>query len=148
MTRDVIVSEARAWIGTPFSHQARLKGVGVDCAGLIIGVARELGMVGEGFDITGYSRDPDGRTLLAYCETHMQRIGREDIEPGDVVVIRWHDHPQHLGIVGDYVHGGHSLIHAFADATGRGKVIEQRLCLDDLPSGGRFVAAYRLPEVA
>ena len=35
-----IVTEARTWVRTPYHHQARLKGVGVDCAGLVIGVAR------------------------------------------------------------------------------------------------------------
>ncbi|MEL6794106.1 MAG: peptidase P60, partial [Pseudomonadota bacterium] len=33
---------ARAWIGTPYRHQASLKGVGADCLGLIRGVWREL----------------------------------------------------------------------------------------------------------
>lgn len=142
-----IVAEARTWVGTPFHHQARIKGVGVDCAGLVIGVARGLGLVPEGFDVTGYQRSPDGVSLVAYCEQHMTRISRDALQPGDVIVIRWRHHPQHLGIVGDYLHGGLSLIHAFSDANGRGRVIEQRLDLADMPSGGRFVAAYRLPGV-
>jgi NlpC/P60 family putative phage cell wall peptidase len=33
--RDQIVAEARTWIGTPYHHEARLKGVGVDCATFI-----------------------------------------------------------------------------------------------------------------
>lgn len=142
-----IVAEARSWIGTPFHHQARLKGVGVDCAGLVIGVARALGLVPASFDVTSYERSPDGVSLLSYCEEHMQRIGRDEMAPGDVVVIRWRQHPQHLGILGDYLHGGLSLIHAYSDPSGRGKVIEQRLTLEDMPGGGRFVAAYRLPGV-
>ncbi|GBU17330.1 MULTISPECIES: peptidase P60 [Methylobacterium] len=35
-----IVAEARAWIGTPYRHQASLKGVGCDCLGLVRGVWR------------------------------------------------------------------------------------------------------------
>ena len=40
ITRDAIVAEARAWIGTPYRHQASLKGVGCDCLGLVRGVWR------------------------------------------------------------------------------------------------------------
>ena len=37
-----IVAEARAWIGTPYRHQASLKGVGCDCLGLLRGVWRAV----------------------------------------------------------------------------------------------------------
>ncbi len=37
-----IVTLARGWIGTPYRHQASLKGVGCDCLGLLRGVWREL----------------------------------------------------------------------------------------------------------
>ena len=47
MNRQDVVTAAREWIDTPFHHQARLKGVGVDCVGLVIGVARELALVPE-----------------------------------------------------------------------------------------------------
>jgi NlpC/P60 family putative phage cell wall peptidase len=146
-TRADIVAEARTWLGTPFHHQARLKSVGVDCAGLIIGVARALDLVSPDFDVTAYQRSPDGLALLEHCNQHMIRTTREAMKPGDVIVIRWRQHPQHLGILGDYLHGGLSLIHAFSDVNGRGKVIEQRLDLSDMVAGGRFVAAFRLPGV-
>ena len=37
-----IVAEARSWLGTPYRHQASLKGVGCDCLGLLRGVWRGL----------------------------------------------------------------------------------------------------------
>ncbi len=37
-----IVAVARAWIGTPYLHQASTKGAGCDCLGLIRGVWREV----------------------------------------------------------------------------------------------------------
>jgi len=40
ITRSLIVAETRAWIGTPYRHQASLKGVGCDCLGLVRGVWR------------------------------------------------------------------------------------------------------------
>ena len=41
-TRTSIVAEARSWIGTPYRHQASLKGVGCDCLGLVRGVWRAV----------------------------------------------------------------------------------------------------------
>ncbi len=37
-----IVTAARAWIGTPYLHQASAKGAVCDCLGLIRGVWREV----------------------------------------------------------------------------------------------------------
>ena len=39
---DLVCAAARAWIGTPYRHQASLKGVGCDCLGLVRGVWRDL----------------------------------------------------------------------------------------------------------
>lgn len=44
-----IIPLARAWIGTPYLHQGRLRGVGCDCAGLLRGLWREV----YGTDLTG-----------------------------------------------------------------------------------------------
>ena len=40
--RGAIVAAARAWIGTPYQHQASLIHVGCDCLGLVRGVRREV----------------------------------------------------------------------------------------------------------
>ena len=42
MKRAEILSEARDWLGTPYRHQASLKGAGCDCLGLVRGVWRAL----------------------------------------------------------------------------------------------------------
>lgn len=39
VTRKAIVNAARSWLGTPYHHQASLRGVGCDCLGLIRGLA-------------------------------------------------------------------------------------------------------------
>lgn len=41
--RKQIISEARSWLGTPFHPQARLKSIGCDCIGLIVGVLKNVG---------------------------------------------------------------------------------------------------------
>jgi cell wall-associated NlpC family hydrolase len=147
VARTAIVQEARSWIGTPYQHQQRAKRVGVDCAGLVIGVARNLGLVSSQFDINGYARRPDGRSLIEHCDRAMARLaGAEAMQPGDVIVLRFDVDPQHVGIVADYYLGGClSIIHALGTRDGKGRVAEHRL---DATTLRRFVAAYRLPGVA
>lgn len=40
--RGRIVAAARGWLGTPYRHQASVKGEGADCLGLVRGVWREV----------------------------------------------------------------------------------------------------------
>ena len=43
--RAQICAEALTWLGTPFHHLACVKHVGVDCAMLLYGVGRAVGLV-------------------------------------------------------------------------------------------------------
>ena len=139
--RTQIVEAARQWIDTPFHHQARLKHVGVDCVGLVIGVARELELVPQDLDVLGYPRTPDGTSLMATMRQHMAEIDRAVMQPGDVIVVSFDKDPQHLAILGDYRHGGLSIIHA---AGNTGRVIEMRLMFGEHM---KFVAAFTLPGI-
>lgn len=136
-----VVAKAREWLGTPFQHQQRSKGLAVDCAGLLIGVARELGLVAPDFDVSGYARQPDGASLLRWCDQYMTRVRREELQPGHVVVVAFDAAPGHIAILGDYAHGGLSIIHA---ATKPGRVIETRLLFTKQM---RFVAAFNIAGV-
>ena len=143
-TRADVVRCARSWVGTPYLHQARSKGVGVDCIGLVIGVARELALIPQEFDIKGYPRSPDGVSVMAQATEHMTRIERDAAQPGDVMVLIFDRDPQHFVILGDYRHGGLSIIHAVGNVE-PGRVIEQRLMFS---RALRFAAAFALPGVA
>ena len=114
-----VVAQARSWLGTPFRHQGRLKGVGVDCAGLIIGVGHNFGL--SDFDYRTYSHMPDGKTMRRICKENLDSVS--DMRLGDVLLMKFKIHPQHLAIVGD---GGtpFSIIHAYAEAR---KCVEHRL---------------------
>lgn len=137
-----IVQTAREWLDTPYQHQQRLKGVAVDCVGLVIGVARELGIVRPEFDYTGYARVPHGNNMLQVLRANMRQIPRDQMRPGDVVCVSFGGDPQHVGIVGDYRHGGLSIIHA---ASNPGCVVETRLLFGKVFT---FVEAYQFPEAA
>jgi cell wall-associated NlpC family hydrolase len=125
-TRADVIAEARSWLDVPYVHQGRSR-AGVDCAGLVIVVARSLGLVAPDFDVNGYARTPDGSSLLEICDALMTRIQLWQLRPGNVLVIRFGQEPQHLGIVGDYLYGGLSLIQALGTSDGKGRVIEWQL---------------------
>lgn len=89
--RGAIVAEARAWMGTPYRHQASLKGVGCDCLGLVRGVWRAL--LGEEPErVPGYTRDwaeAGGVEALAEAgRRHLVEIDPATARPGDVLVFR------------------------------------------------------------
>ena len=138
MTGADVVAAARGHLETKWAHQGRLPGAALDCAGLVIVVARQLGLVAPDFDVNGYSRTPDG-TMLRWCDETMQRM--ETLELGAVLTLATAQEPQHMGIVGDYRHGGWSVIHAASNAR---RVIETRLMFAQ-----NFVlrGIYRLPGV-
>ena len=103
MTPDRIVTEARSWIGTPYRHQASLKGVGCDCLGLLRGVWRAV-MGAEPELPPPYSPDwaeaASAETLRDAARRHLVEISIKDFQPGDVLLFRWRDHlpAKHCGI--------------------------------------------------
>ena len=107
---DEILAAARTRFGTPWRHQGRLRGVAVDCGGLILGVVREVGLLD--FDTRAYGRIPDGQQLRTLCEQHLLVKPVADVAPSDVLLMRFTRHPQHLAIVGDRGEP-FSLIHAY-----------------------------------
>ncbi len=141
-----VVAEARAWIGTPWQHQAALKGVGCDCTGLVRGVVGAFRELPPELLRMSYARTPDGVTLLRLCREHLHEVPASEVQPGDVLAFRYTAHPQHLGIAADYVHGGLSIIHALdQQGVARGKVVEHRL---DATWRARIVGAFRIAETA
>lgn len=106
--RQDIENEARSWIGTPFHHQARVKGAGVDCAGVVIETAKALELAGSFVDSANYAANPDG-SMTTLLREHMTTVAWEDRRQGDVVHIAWSRIPQHIGILTDK----DTLIHAW-----------------------------------
>jgi NlpC/P60 family putative phage cell wall peptidase len=91
-SRQDIVTEARGWIGTPYQHQASLKGIGCDCLGLVRGVWRAV--VGpEPERAPPYAADWAEATgeeaLAAAAARHLMALPLDQIAPGDVLLFRW-----------------------------------------------------------
>ena len=89
--RAAALAAARGWIGTPYRHQASVKGAGCDCLGLVRGVWREL-----------YGSEPEApppyrpdwaevggaETLLEAARRHLNEISPAAALPGDVLLFR------------------------------------------------------------
>lgn len=104
VSRADVVAVARAWIGTPYLHQASLRGVGCDCLGLVRGVWRDV-YGEEPEQPPPYTRDwaeAQGRETLAEAAgRHMIPVALGAIRPGDVLLfaMKGHSPAKHCAIL-------------------------------------------------
>ena len=120
--REAIIAETLRWLGTPYQHQASLKGAGCDCLGLIRGVWR--GVYGsEPETPPAYSPDwaeaRGAETLVAAAARHLLPVAVAAAQPGDVLLFRWRANlpAKHAGVlVGDdtFVHAQQGAVVARA----------------------------------
>lgn len=118
---DRIADAALEYLGTPWHHQGRLKGVGVDCVGLLVCAAQEAGL--EIDDVTNYPPEMAGTWLLDQLAERCDRL--EKAGPylrGDVLAFLFEGQPWHVALITqpDPVR----IVHSWATA---GKVVEQHL---------------------
>ncbi len=140
--REKAVSLARGWIGTPYIHQASVRGAGCDCLGLLRGVWREL-YGAEPEVVPAYTSDwsePEREERLwAAALRHLRPAAMTDSGAGQVLLFRMRDDgvAKHLGLsaVGA---DGPSFIHAYS---GHG-VVESPL---SSPWARRIVARFDFP---
>jgi cell wall-associated NlpC family hydrolase len=135
-----VIAEARTWIGTPWHHQARVKGAGVDCVMLLCEVYEAAGViphvVPENYPIDimlHRASQPVVRWLMMFAD--------EVSEPkeADVVVYHFGRSFSHAAI---YI-GGARVIHAFRHA---GQVLETGM--DDANLAGREKRYFSMRGVA
>lgn len=120
VSRAAIVAEARSWIGTPYRHQASLKGAGADCLGLIRGIYRVF-CGPEKEPVTPYSpnwaEETRQETLRDAARRHLVEIDAapfrdgEPLRDGDVILIRVRDRgpAKHAAIAS----GPGTIVHAY-----------------------------------
>lgn len=111
---------ARRLMDTKYHHQGRLPGVGLDCVGMVIVVAREIGKPTTD-DTYGQWPQP-GRLLRWFEEENTGVFSRvQTAEPGDVLTFWWtrRDTLWHVGIASPT-----GIIHVHRSV---GKVVEMPL---------------------
>ena len=148
-TREEIVTAARGWIGTPYRHQASVKGAGCDCLGLVRGVWREV-IGAEPETPPAYTPDwaelPAGAAEEAMAEAarrHMKEVSVDEARAGDVLLFRMRAHgpAKHAAIL--KIHG---LVGTDGVAGGPLEVlfaVEHMHLLRDQIQGAADVRSYR-----
>lgn len=108
--RAAIIAEAKQWLGTPYHHAALIKGVGVDCGMLLIGVYGKLGLLPE-FDPRPYPHDWHlHRDTERFLNLALQ-YGKEVEKPqlGDMALFKFGRTFSH----GSIIVGENEIIHAY-----------------------------------
>ena len=111
------VAAARSWVGTPYHHQASVRGIGADCLGLVRGVFGEV-MARDVEMPPPYSRDwgeTNGvETLLDAARRNLEPVALANIQPGDVLIFRLRERTiaKHAAILATH----QTMIHAMEGA--------------------------------
>lgn len=110
-----VLGEAITWLGTPWHHEADIKGAGVDCAMLLVRVFVAAGAI-PAIDPRPYPMDhmlhsPEER-FLGWLNQYADPVtSGGDPQPGDVVLYRVGRCYSHAAIVTQWPH----VVHAFRD---------------------------------
>lgn len=141
--RPEIVAEARTWLGTPYRHQARCRGAGCDCLGLILGLweacigplpALPPAYTADWSEASGQER------LWHAAGRHLVPVPLPEARAGDVLLFRMREGAvaKHLG-----VQSGLGPEAAFIHAYSRRGVVESRLTA---PWAPHLVARFAFPQ--
>ena len=99
------------WLGTPYHHHARIKGIGVDCVQFLIAVFDECQIVSAVAD--GYAQDwhlhRSEEKYLAGVQQYASQTTTS--EPGDIALFVFGRCVSHAGI---FLKQPDKIIHAFA----------------------------------
>ncbi len=113
--RQTVVSEARKWLGTPYHHAARIRGVGVDCAMLLCEVYAAVGLIPHtdpGPYPAQWHLHRSEERFLGWIEKFGKRIDVKDVGPGDVLLYQFARCASHGAIVTTWP----NIIHAHMKA--------------------------------
>lgn len=113
-----IVEEARLWLGTPWHHNARLRGVGVDCVQFAMAVLEACGAPKKSYD--NYYRQPKGNSLLDAIDELSYSSRTEEIKAGCILIFEIAGVPHHVAIATSET----TMIHADQRV---GKVVEHSI---------------------
>lgn len=114
--REQIIAEAKEWINTPFHLHGRVKHIGCDCIGLVIGVAQslnlksKLGDVLPHFDHSSYSLRESSIDIEKEMSRHFYLSN--SFEAGNLITLQYDSIPRHVGILSKHASGKLSIIHS------------------------------------
>lgn len=111
--KEMLIKEARLWVGTPFVPFAMVKGAGADCIHLAAGLYLACGVFKE-FKPMRYSLDEGSHCanskILAWLNVSsngFEQVNKSVLLTGDLVIFRIATVEHHVGVVldnGDFIH--------------------------------------------
>jgi cell wall-associated NlpC family hydrolase len=108
--RAAVLAEVQTWLRTPYLHRQRVKGLGVDCAWLLIKVYNQCGLL-PAIDPGDYPQDwhlHRGQELyLGWMDTYGHPV--DEPQPGDVAIWKFGRTYSHGAVVMD----DRRLIHSY-----------------------------------
>lgn len=111
-TRSEIAAFALRLRRTPFHHQGRAGGTGLDCAGLVLAVADHFGITPADYKPEPYDTFPAPAFVRGLLNRHLTFVGGLKLALlGDVGLISDQGYAVHLGIFGE-LDGYRTIIHA------------------------------------
>lgn len=106
---DLLNEALLSWHGTPFAQGQQRKGEGVDCVRFVSAVMEEVGLPVPVLDGVEYSlnegRHTEHTRLMAWlhddpaARAHLRVVEQPAL--GDILAVRQHSGPHHLGIASD-----------------------------------------------
>jgi cell wall-associated NlpC family hydrolase len=107
---EAVLKEAMTWLKTPYHAHARIKGLGVDCAQFLIGVAVGAGIF-PAINVRGdYSTVvPQGTEYVDVILNYCDEITEQEAQPSDIALYKTSHGWMHSAIV---IEWPHSIIHA------------------------------------
>lgn len=134
------VNAVESYLGTPYHHQGRLPGTGIDCVGVPI-VALQSGGIDVPEGRIEYDRVP--RELESNLDRVLDRVPWDERRVGDLVLF-WYStrrRGQHVGVIVDRSDDVDYIVHSHSS---RNCVIRERISTFWAP---RIIRAYRHPEL-
>lgn len=119
-----IVDVAFTWLETPFKKHGRLKNIGVDCVGFVLGVLSEIehpAMI-KIRDRVDYSFSSKDSSLRETLQMNFKQVN--ELTAPSIVLLNYYQQYQHIGIALGNEDKDLKLIHA--DITAR-KVVVHRI---------------------
>ena len=137
MKRDDLINKVREYLDTPFVHQGRVPGEGLDCAGMIVCALQALEYTVV--DVVDYPRVPSQGKFIGLVREYCDEIPLNEILPADLMMFAFKTEPQHIAVVSSI--NPIMIIHSYQSSE---KVVEHNL-------GGkwssRLKACFRLRGV-
>lgn len=131
---DELLALARGMQRTPWVHQGRLPGVGLDCVGFVQAITRAAGALPPHIEIPAdYGRNPLPGALEAYLRLFCAPVSR--IEAGCLLLLRMPSAVRHVALC-----AGDTLIHCVQPHG----VVEHGY---RHPYPARTASAWRLPNI-